>query len=593
MPKPSELKYFDPFLHTFVFIDGPVPDWFPYPNEHSARLVDPKQFDPKTFRRTEGGTIYGHIKVPKTISIIWGKYKKANKPSDYPVPQALRFPVTNWTESQARKWLKDNNVKYILFEPATGGKNMETQFAFRHNSTLAKSEPVWSGVDKTKLPRTAFARQGEANKKSTWGFPHHWISGGSKTDKDGIYTNGTMYLHRGGLAAAWEMANGARGGQKAEPAVLAHLNAHRKAIGMGDVGKKGTQQSFQNHAPLKACIFEDTCEVNFTEEVKPGDNQFHIVAYSGGIILNHWFWGNIAIDLQGAVFDKAKTPVLDAHAVGNRIGFTTNQKIADKIEVDGKFLSNPAAQQLKTDLKDGFPMQASVYIPPSSIEYVKDGQTTQVNGQTLKGPGAVFRQAKIKDVVMCIFGYDSNTMSTAFAERDKREIQFNVIGIKENNMGKEAETQLTAETFAAEQPELYQQIVETAKADGEQLEMDRFKAICELAPDDPAFVIEQFGADKSVEEAKTALIEKMKKQPPKKGPTPAEQEFTDEQTKQTATDKKKEGEPATFDEAVELEMSKDTSNKSPVAKRAAATRLCVTKYPKLHKDMLETNTHTG
>lgn len=92
----------------------------PYPNEHSARLRKPTDFNPNTFRRTAGGIIYGSKKVPKTIGIIWGKLKGKDKPSDPPVPQALRFEKNNWSIEAAKKWLKDNNIKYILFEPASG-----------------------------------------------------------------------------------------------------------------------------------------------------------------------------------------------------------------------------------------------------------------------------------------------------------------------------------------------------------------------------------------------------------------------------------------------------------------------------------------
>lgn len=112
---------------------------------------------------------------------------------------------------------------------------------FSHNSKLDDNEPDWGSVDKTKLPRVAFADRGEPDKKSTWGYPHHWVKGGSKTDESGVYTDGTLYLHRGGLAAAWSAANGGRSGQEASPAVKAHLNVHRNAIGMGDEDKKRPQ----------------------------------------------------------------------------------------------------------------------------------------------------------------------------------------------------------------------------------------------------------------------------------------------------------------------------------------------------------------
>ena len=105
--------------------------------------------------------------------------------------------------------------------------------AFVHNSKLAKSEPGCGGVKKTSLPRLAFADKGEADKKSTWKFPHHWIQNADDSDGDGIYDKGVMFLHRGGLRAAWAAAQGARSGQEASPAVKAHLRRHMIDIGMG------------------------------------------------------------------------------------------------------------------------------------------------------------------------------------------------------------------------------------------------------------------------------------------------------------------------------------------------------------------------
>ena len=103
----------------------------PYPHEHSARLIDPKKMDPDSYRRKNGGIIYGNKKVPKTIAIIWAKYKGKAKKSDKPVPQALRFPIAVWTEAKAKKWLKDNNISYIKFEPATKKKGQKVEFEFK------------------------------------------------------------------------------------------------------------------------------------------------------------------------------------------------------------------------------------------------------------------------------------------------------------------------------------------------------------------------------------------------------------------------------------------------------------------------------
>lgn len=86
----------------------------PYPNEHAARLISPDKFD--EFRRTKGGKLYNKIDVPATISIIWGHLKGEN--TDSWAAQALRFPTKSWTEEEAKKWLADNEVKFISFEKA-------------------------------------------------------------------------------------------------------------------------------------------------------------------------------------------------------------------------------------------------------------------------------------------------------------------------------------------------------------------------------------------------------------------------------------------------------------------------------------------
>jgi len=90
----------------------------PYPNEHSARLKDPDDFAADSFRRKADGTIYGKIKVPATIDVIWGKLKGKDAPDDQPIPQALRFPTKDWTASEAKAWLEENKIKYVSFEPA-------------------------------------------------------------------------------------------------------------------------------------------------------------------------------------------------------------------------------------------------------------------------------------------------------------------------------------------------------------------------------------------------------------------------------------------------------------------------------------------
>ena len=108
----------------------------PYPNEHAARLKSPGSFAKNPvwkdggggrFRRNTDGTIYGKVKVPATIGVIWGKVPGHAGRNDEPVPQALRFPTKNWTAKAARAWLKKSKVKPILFEAAAKPKKKASQ----------------------------------------------------------------------------------------------------------------------------------------------------------------------------------------------------------------------------------------------------------------------------------------------------------------------------------------------------------------------------------------------------------------------------------------------------------------------------------
>lgn len=83
----------------------------PYLNFHAARVRDPGDFKPGSFRnktlpKSEGGKggvqmIMGRLKGKTTMTV-----------------QAYRFPKDKYTPAEAKAWLKDNDVKFISFEPA-------------------------------------------------------------------------------------------------------------------------------------------------------------------------------------------------------------------------------------------------------------------------------------------------------------------------------------------------------------------------------------------------------------------------------------------------------------------------------------------
>ena len=77
----------------------------PYQNEHSARVRDPGDFQPDSFRRKN---------IARGVDIIMGRLKGETTMT----AQAYRFDKTVFTVSEAKAWLKKNNIHYISFEPA-------------------------------------------------------------------------------------------------------------------------------------------------------------------------------------------------------------------------------------------------------------------------------------------------------------------------------------------------------------------------------------------------------------------------------------------------------------------------------------------
>ena len=95
-------------MESFTEID--IPESRPYPNEHAARITDPKLYD--EFKRTND-------KFGPGIDAIWGL-----KEGEISL-QGLRFDKNKYTVDEAKKWLKDNDYTPIKFEPATEGRAMD------------------------------------------------------------------------------------------------------------------------------------------------------------------------------------------------------------------------------------------------------------------------------------------------------------------------------------------------------------------------------------------------------------------------------------------------------------------------------------
>lgn len=83
----------------------------PYPTEHAARIKDPSLFIDNSFRRKV---------IDKGIVVIIGRLSDGD---DSMIIQAYRFDKEYFTVVQAKKWLKNHDIEYISFEPASESEN--------------------------------------------------------------------------------------------------------------------------------------------------------------------------------------------------------------------------------------------------------------------------------------------------------------------------------------------------------------------------------------------------------------------------------------------------------------------------------------
>lgn len=248
--------------------------------------------------------------------------------------------------------------------------------ALTHNSKLSPNEPDWAKVDKTKLPSNAFA--GELDRS----YPHHWVENGV-IGGEGRFVAGDMFLHRGGLNAAWADANGARSGQQAGADIKAHLEEHRKAI-----GEVSSESSVHAARPEK-CVTG--------------------VAYSGGPMKLPGWKLPVVVDLSGLEVPES-VPLLANHEnrTGSRVGVVQPHVKSNELHVNGEILSTSGvAGGIVEQAQTGADWQLSIGADVLDSELVP-GQRL-VNGQMQQGPFFHVKKAVLREVSVVAVGADDGT----------------------------------------------------------------------------------------------------------------------------------------------------------------------------------------
>ena len=107
-----------------------------FQNEHSARIINPDKFKENGIKK---GQKFARKNISKGVDIIIGKLKDGDGGL---VTQTYRFDKKEFTVTEAKKWLKDNDVDYISFEKATKAMIMESNIYIIGEITDIKDENI-------------------------------------------------------------------------------------------------------------------------------------------------------------------------------------------------------------------------------------------------------------------------------------------------------------------------------------------------------------------------------------------------------------------------------------------------------------------
>lgn len=156
-----------------------------------------------------------------------------------------------------------------------------------------------------------------------------------------------------------------------------------------------------------------------TQIEKTGDKTkrtFSGIAYHGGQIDDHWYWGNLVFDLDGLDLANGKVPMLVEHDRDQRCGFINSHNIGDAgLNIEGTLLSNEHGTTIANDADEGYPWQMSVSITPKRVDSIESGTVT-VNGREFNAPVTIFRNNTIREVSFCALGADRHTSAQIFNE---------------------------------------------------------------------------------------------------------------------------------------------------------------------------------
>lgn len=139
--------------------------------------------------------------------------------------------------------------------------------------------------------------------------------------------------------------------------------------------------------------------------------RFRMVANTGAPMRVAGWRHPVVLDLAGLAIPSQARPIRFGHDPLAGVGHT------DAVRVEGGQLvatglvsrDTPAAREVVTSARNGFPWQASVGASVEEFEFIKENQQVLVNGQSYTGPLNVVRKATLGEISFVDLGADGRT----------------------------------------------------------------------------------------------------------------------------------------------------------------------------------------
>ncbi len=201
-------------------------------------------------------------------------------------------------------------------------------------------------------------------------------------------------------------------------------------------------------------ILSDNQEVATISQDK-GKRTFTGIANSGKPFIYH---GERAIaDLSDIAFAD-KVPALLLHDRDKRVGFGSLSVQNHQLIVSGDLLDNEHGKQIATEADAGFPWQMSAHIIAGYVETLPNGQSVEINGQTITGDIKILRNCRVSEISFTPTGVDNQTMAmilSDFAQNQQAQAPTSTNQPQENTM--------TTNELAQKISELTQKVTEQDK----------------------------------------------------------------------------------------------------------------------------------